>query len=59
MSLSDMLKKRSNPLSYLVAIDIMHQIASDMCYLHDMHVVHLDLKPDNALMEENPLKEEK
>ena len=59
MSLSGMLKKRSNLLSYLVAIDIMHQIASDMCYLHDMHVAHLDLKPDDALMEENSLKKEK
>jgi serine/threonine protein kinase len=53
MSLSGMLKKQSKPLSYLFAIDIMHQIASGMCYLHDMHVAHLDLKPDNVLMKPN------
>jgi serine/threonine protein kinase len=50
MNLSGMLKKQSKSLPYLLAIDIMHQIASGMCYLHDMHVAHLDLKPDNVLM---------
>jgi serine/threonine protein kinase len=55
MSLSGMLKKQSKPLSYLLAIDIMHQIASGMCYLHDMHVAHLDLKPDNVLMKPNSI----
>jgi serine/threonine protein kinase len=56
MSLSGMLKKQSKPLSYLLAIDIMHQIASGMCYLHDMHVAHLDLKPDNVLMRPNSIE---
>jgi serine/threonine protein kinase len=56
MSLSGMLKKQSEPLSYLLAIDIMHQIASGMCYLHDMHVAHLDLKPDNVLMRPNSIE---
>jgi serine/threonine protein kinase len=55
MSLSGMLKKQSEPLSYLLAIDIMHQIASGVCYLHDMHVAHLDLKPDNVLMKPNSI----
>ena len=59
MSLSGMLKKQSKPLPYLLAIDIMHQIASGMCYLHDMHVAHLDLKPDNVLMRPNSVKEGK
>jgi serine/threonine protein kinase len=57
MSLSGMLRKQSKkPLSYLLAIDIMHQIASGMYYLHDMHVAHLDLKPDNVLMRPNSIK---
>jgi serine/threonine protein kinase len=55
-SLSGMLKKQLKPLSYLVAIDIMHQIASGMCYLHDMHVAHRDLKPDNVLMRPNSME---
>ena len=59
MSLSGMLKKQSKPLSYLLAIDIMHQIASGMCYLHDMHVAHLDLKPDNVLMRPNSIERRK
>jgi serine/threonine protein kinase len=32
------------------AIDIMLQIASGMCYLHDMEVAHRDLKPDNVVL---------
>jgi hypothetical protein len=55
MSLSGMLKKQSKPLSYLLAIDIMLQIANGMFYLHDMHVAHLDLKPDNVLMRSNSI----
>jgi serine/threonine protein kinase len=49
-SLSDLLKKQRTPLPYLVAIDVMHEIAKCMCYLHDMHVAHLDLKPSNVLL---------
>jgi serine/threonine protein kinase len=56
MSLSDMLMKESKPLSYLLAIDIMHQIASGVSYLHDMHVAHLDLKPANVLMKKNSIE---
>jgi serine/threonine protein kinase len=48
-SLSSMLKNSREPLPYHVAIDIMHQIAKGVYYLHDMQVAHLDLKPDNVL----------
>ena len=34
-------------------IDIMLQIASGMCYLHDMRVAHRDLKPDNVVLTSN------
>jgi serine/threonine protein kinase len=50
MSLSDLVKKQKTPLPYFVAIDMMHEIARGICYLHDMHVVHLDLKPSNVLL---------
>jgi serine/threonine protein kinase len=50
MSLGDFLKKQKKSLPYIVAIDIMYQIAKGMCYLHDMHVAHLDVKPDNVLL---------
>ena len=50
MSLSDLVKKQKMPLPYLVAIDMMHEIARGMCYLHDMHVAHLNLKPMNVLL---------
>jgi serine/threonine protein kinase len=35
------------------AVDIMLQIASGMCYLHDMRVAHCDLKPDNVILTSN------
>ena len=50
MSLSDLVKKQKTPFPYLVAIDMMYEIARGMCYLHDMHVAHLDLKPSNVLL---------
>ena len=51
MSLTKMLEKRNKRLlPYVVAIDVMLQIGSGMWYLHDMHVAHLDLKPDNVLL---------
>lgn len=38
------------PATRLAVIDVIYQIASGMCYLHDMHVAHRDLKPDNILV---------
>lgn len=35
-----------------VAIDIMHQIAQAMQYLHDRHLSDRDLKPSNILVKE-------
>jgi hypothetical protein len=51
MTLEKMLEKRNKKfLQYVDAIDVMLQIGSGMWYLHDMHVAHLDLKPDNVLL---------
>ncbi|XP_073395652.1 uncharacterized protein [Physcomitrium patens] len=48
-SLSEMIEKNGE-LSYVFLIDIMYQIARGMCYLHDMHIAHRGLKPDNILL---------
>jgi len=48
-NLSTILKNVKRPLSYHLAIDIMHQIAKDVYYLHDMQVAHVDLKLENVL----------
>ena len=47
--------KGRNLLPYDVLLDIIQQIASGMYYLHDMHVAHCDLKPENVLW--TPLRE--
>ena len=44
------MKKQKAPLAYIVAINVMNQIAMGMCNLHDMYVAHLDVKPDNVLV---------
>jgi serine/threonine protein kinase len=60
MSLTKKLEKLKNTLlPYVVAIDIMLQIGSGMWYLHDMHVAHLDLKPDNVLLSSMTIDGEK
>ena len=48
LSLSSFLEE--GMLTEDMAIDIMIQIASAMCYLHDMKVAHRDLKPDNVIL---------
>ncbi|XP_024369033.1 uncharacterized protein [Physcomitrium patens] len=37
-------------LSLMSKIDMMLQIASGMCYLHDVKVAHRDLKPENVVV---------
>jgi serine/threonine protein kinase len=56
-NLSSILKEAKGPLPYHLAIDIMHQIAKGVYYLHDMQVAHLDLKPDNVLSSSIPMED--
>nr|PNR42831.1 hypothetical protein PHYPA_017662 [Physcomitrium patens] len=48
-NLNDMLEN-TKQTSYIFLIDIIYQIAKGMCYLHDMHIAHRDLKPQNILV---------
>lgn len=48
-NLESMLKKNKK-LCNLFCTDVMLQIAKGMCYLHDMHAVHCDLKPTNIVV---------
>nr|XP_024392637.1 disease resistance protein RRS1-like isoform X3 [Physcomitrium patens] len=48
-NLNDMLEKEEQ-LSYIFLIDVIYQIAKGMFYLHDMHIAHCELKPQNILV---------
>lgn len=43
-----MTKKKSKYL-ILFFVDIMNQITKEMCYFHDMCIIHCDLKHDDIL----------
>ena len=50
MSLADLISRQKKPFSYLIAVDIIMQIARGMCYLHAMGLAHRDLKPQNVVV---------
>ena len=49
-SLTKMLKRSQQPLAYYVQVDICHDIALAVTYLHSNDIVHRDLSSNNVLM---------
>ena len=49
-NLSKLLFDEGKNITYNVKLNIMLQLASGMCYLHDMRVAHRDLKPENVIV---------
>lgn len=44
---------QSNCLSYEMYMTIMTQVIDAICFLHSKGIAHLDIKPENILMDEN------
>lgn len=42
--------EKNGPMSYPEAVNYMAQIASAVGYIHDHHILHRDIKPDNILV---------
>ena len=49
-NLSKLLFDKGKNITYNAKLNIMLQLASGMCYLHDMRVAHRDLKPANVIV---------
>lgn len=42
--------EKNGPLSYPEAVNYMAQIANAVGYIHDRHILHRDIKPDNIMI---------
>ncbi|GMJ04876.1 hypothetical protein like AT3G47570 [Hibiscus trionum] len=52
-SLQSHLRPGMNTLNFLQRLDIMINVASGLCYLHSMRVIHCNLNPTNVLLDED------
>ena len=52
ISVNDYIKKQDR-LSESESLDIVKEVGSALSYLHNRHIVHLDVKPDNMMLRDH------
>ena len=49
-SLTDLLKRSQQPLAYHIEVDLRHDIAQALAYIHSKEIIHCDLSGNNVLL---------